>query len=159
MFLVTAGPTVDKVIAGFRELLEPGDILIDGGNEWYLNSERRAKELEGTGIIYMGIGVSGGEYGARYGPSIMPGGPKGEARHIVTAALQRCRRPHRVARLCVEQQVVCFALCAEGWDALEPILTKVAAQTDTGACTTHLGTGAGTGNYVKVCPPALPPGR
>ena len=77
MFLVTAGPVVDKVIETFAALLEPGDILIDGGNEWYKFSEERAVRIAEKGIIYMAMGVSGGEYGARYGPSIMPGGPKG----------------------------------------------------------------------------------
>jgi len=77
MFLVTAGPTVDKVINNFGPLLEPGDMLIDGGNEWYQNSEKRATEIaeKYPGVQYVAMGVSGGEEGARKGPSIMPGGP------------------------------------------------------------------------------------
>lgn len=77
MFLVTAGPTVDKVIDTFAPLLEAGDILIDGGNEWFENSERRAAHVTevNNGVLYVAMGVSGGESGARFGPSIMPGGP------------------------------------------------------------------------------------
>eukprot|EP00300_Choanocystis_sp_HF-7_P016449 c19410_g1_i3.p1 GENE.c19410_g1_i3~~c19410_g1_i3.p1 ORF type:complete len:503 (+),score=122.87 c19410_g1_i3:43-1551(+) len=76
MFLVKAGSPVDACIALFSEILDPGDILIDGGNEWYLNSIRRAEELKPKGILYMAMGISGGEEGARNGPSLMPGGPK-----------------------------------------------------------------------------------
>jgi len=76
MFLVTAGPAVDAVIKDFADLLEEGDILIDGGNEWFEHSIRRAKELESKKIMYVAMGVSGGEEGARNGPSIMPGCPK-----------------------------------------------------------------------------------
>ena len=73
MFLVKAGPTVDKVIELLSEHMEEGDILIDGGNEWYENSVRRSKVLEPKGIMYVAMGVSGGEEGARNGPSLMPG--------------------------------------------------------------------------------------
>ena len=73
MFLVKAGPTVDKVIDLLSEHMEQGDILIDGGNEWYENSVRRSKALESKGIDYVAMGVSGGEEGARNGPSLMPG--------------------------------------------------------------------------------------
>ena len=92
---------------------QPGDIIIDGGNEWFPNSVRRSKELEEDGIHFVGMGVSGGEEGARYGPSLMPGGPK------------------------------------EAYTALEPILTKIAAQVDDGPCVTYIGE-IGAGNYVKV---------
>jgi len=76
MFLVKAGPTVDKVIELLSEHMEEGDILIDGGNEWYENSIRRSKALEPKKIMYVAMGVSGGEEGARNGPSLMPGCPK-----------------------------------------------------------------------------------
>lgn len=71
---------------------QEGDIIVDGGNEWFPNSQRRAKELEEKKILFVGMGISGGEEGARNGPSLMPGGPK------------------------------------EAFDALEPIITKCAAQ-------------------------------
>ncbi|MFT5469540.1 MAG: 6-phosphogluconate dehydrogenase [Verrucomicrobiales bacterium] len=67
---------VDKVIADVAPLLDEGDLLIDGGNTYYIHTERRANELEDKGILYIGAGVSGGEEGARKGPAIMPGGPK-----------------------------------------------------------------------------------
>lgn len=75
MLLVKAGPVVDSVIKIFADLLEEGDILIDGGNEWYENSIRRSKYLAEKKIMFVAMGVSGGEEGARNGPSIMPGGP------------------------------------------------------------------------------------
>lgn len=74
--LVKAGKPVDATIDILLELLDVGDILIDGGNEFYMNTERRAKLAAEKGIMYMGCGVSGGEEGARNGPSMMPGGDK-----------------------------------------------------------------------------------
>ncbi|MFH2040747.1 MAG: NAD(P)-binding domain-containing protein, partial [Chloroflexota bacterium] len=74
MMMVPAGKPVDAVIASFDSILEPGDLLIDGGNSFFLDTERRAKELESKGIFFIGTGVSGGEQGAFWGPSIMPGG-------------------------------------------------------------------------------------
>jgi 6-phosphogluconate dehydrogenase len=76
MFLVKAGQAVDDTIALFADLLEEGDIMIDGGNEWYENSERRGDSIKSKGILYLAMGVSGGEEGARNGPSMMPGGPR-----------------------------------------------------------------------------------
>ncbi|KAG7389996.1 hypothetical protein PHYPSEUDO_008958 [Phytophthora pseudosyringae] len=113
IILVVAGKPVDLTIAALSEFMEAGDIIVDGGNEWFPNSVRRASELEPKGIHFVGMGVSGGEEGARNGPSLMPGGPK------------------------------------EAFDALEPIITKCAAQVDDGACTTYLGP-IGSGNYVKM---------
>jgi 6-phosphogluconate dehydrogenase len=75
IFLVQAGKPVDAVIEQLVPLLSKGDLIIDGGNEWYTNTERRAAEVAKHGIHYMGMGVSGGEEGARHGPSLMPGGP------------------------------------------------------------------------------------
>ena len=74
MMLVPAGKPVDNVIAGLLPMLEPGDVVIDGGNSHYTDTLRRVRELEEKGIHFMGMGVSGGEEGARKGPSIMPGG-------------------------------------------------------------------------------------
>eukprot|EP00164_Ancoracysta_twista_P008146 GFYU01011702.1.p1 GENE.GFYU01011702.1~~GFYU01011702.1.p1 ORF type:complete len:489 (-),score=180.32 GFYU01011702.1:111-1577(-) len=76
IMLVTAGKAVDATIETLSKHMEAGDLIIDGGNEWYVNTERRAEDLKETGIHYMGMGVSGGEEGARNGPSLMPGGPK-----------------------------------------------------------------------------------
>jgi 6-phosphogluconate dehydrogenase len=74
MLMVKAGQPVDDFISMLLPLLEEGDIIIDGGNSNFQDSARRAKYLESQGLRYIGTGVSGGEEGARYGPSIMPGG-------------------------------------------------------------------------------------
>jgi 6-phosphogluconate dehydrogenase len=76
IILVQAGKPVDDTIAQLSEYLEEGDIIVDGGNEWFPNTIRRGKELEEKGIMFVGMGISGGEEGARKGPSLMPGGPK-----------------------------------------------------------------------------------
>lgn len=86
---------------------------MDGGNEWFEESIRRTKYLDEKGFNFVSMGVSGGEIGARHGPSLMPSGRK------------------------------------ESYDALESILTKIAAQVDNEACVTYIG-GAGSGNYVKM---------
>jgi 6-phosphogluconate dehydrogenase len=74
MMLVKAGQPVDDFIAQVAPHLEKGDIIIDGGNSLYQDTARRVKEVEAKGLLYIGTGVSGGEEGARHGPSIMPGG-------------------------------------------------------------------------------------
>ena len=74
MLMVKAGNVVDQTIAQVVPHLEAGDILIDGGNSLFTDSNRRTKELAEKGILFIGTGVSGGEEGARFGPSIMPGG-------------------------------------------------------------------------------------
>jgi 6-phosphogluconate dehydrogenase len=76
MIMVKAGAPVDAVIAELIPCLEPGDLVVDGGNAHFLDTERRSKEMETLGIRYLGVGVSGGEEGALKGPSIMPGGPR-----------------------------------------------------------------------------------
>merc|ERR1711962_789315 len=74
MLLVKAGSAVDAFIDKLAPLLEEGDIIIDGGNSEYQDTNRRCKSLAEKGLLYVGSGVSGGEEGARYGPSMMPGG-------------------------------------------------------------------------------------
>ena len=113
LMMVKAGKPVDAVIAELKPLLEPGDILIDGGNSLFTDTERRSKELAPTGIRFFGMGVSGGEEGALWGPSMMPGGDQESYKH------------------------------------LEPILTKVAAKSDSGPCVAYLGSG-GAGHFVKM---------
>ncbi|MBD0335626.1 MAG: NADP-dependent phosphogluconate dehydrogenase [Cyanobacteria bacterium Co-bin13] len=76
LVMVKAGNPVDAVIAQLRPLLQEGDMIIDGGNSLYEDTERRVGELESTGLSYIGMGVSGGEEGALNGPSLMPGGTK-----------------------------------------------------------------------------------
>ena len=113
LLMVTAGRGTDAVIAELRKLLEPGDVIIDGGNSHFPDTNRRQEELSGTGIHYIGCGISGGEQGALWGPSIMPGGDK------------------------------------EAYAKIEPVLTKIAAKTDDGACVTYVGEGS-AGHYVKM---------
>jgi 6-phosphogluconate dehydrogenase len=74
IILVKAGSPVDQTIETLSKHLEAGDCIIDGGNEWYENTERRAEAVKAKGLLYLGMGVSGGEEGARHGPSLMPGG-------------------------------------------------------------------------------------
>ena len=76
LLMVPAGAPVDSAIAHLKPYLEKGDILIDSGNSHFMDTERRCKELEADGIQFVGMGVSGGEEGAKWGPSIMPGGSK-----------------------------------------------------------------------------------
>jgi len=115
LMMVKAGAPVDAVIGEVIPYLEAGDILIDGGNSFFHDTERRSKDLEQRGFNYVGMGVSGGEEGALWGPSLMPGGPQ------------------------------------EAYDALEPMLTAIAAKSEYGygRCVTHIGPG-GAGHYVKM---------
>src|SRR5437660_4571207 len=76
MMMIKAGKPVDQVIAEVAPLLEKGDVLIDGGNSLFTDTQRRFHDLEGKGIHYVGCGVSGGEEGALKGPSLMPGGSR-----------------------------------------------------------------------------------
>jgi 6-phosphogluconate dehydrogenase len=76
ILLVPAGAPVDAVIEELTPHLEPGDLLIDSGNSHFTDTDRRGKLLADQGRLFMGMGISGGEAGARYGPSLMPGGPR-----------------------------------------------------------------------------------
>ncbi len=113
LMMVPAGAPVDAVLKDLRPFLDRDDIVIDGGNSYFKDTERRAKELETAGLRFFGMGVSGGEEGALHGPSLMPGGHEESYRH------------------------------------LEAVLTRMAAQTEDGACCTYLGPG-GAGHYVKM---------
>ena len=87
LLMVPAGTAVDAVLTDLRPLLSPGDVLIDGGNTLYSDTARRIQALEGSGILYVGSGVSGGEEGALRGPALMPGGSP-EAWPLVAPMLQ-----------------------------------------------------------------------
>jgi 6-phosphogluconate dehydrogenase len=76
IMLVKAGKVVDDTIQRILPLLESGDMLVDSGNEYFQNTERRAAELAQKNVRFFGMGVSGGEEGARHGPSMMPGGDR-----------------------------------------------------------------------------------
>jgi 6-phosphogluconate dehydrogenase len=76
VMMIKAGEPVDQVMGELKPLLAPGDIVIDGGNSWYQDTRRRERDYAGVGLRFFGVGVSGGEDGARHGPSIMPGGDR-----------------------------------------------------------------------------------
>src|SRR5438046_4358653 len=80
--MVMAGKPVDEFIEHLLPRLEPGDIIIDGGNSLFQDTIRRTKYVESKGLQYIGTGVSGGEEGARHGPSIMPGGSPAAWPHV-----------------------------------------------------------------------------
>jgi 6-phosphogluconate dehydrogenase len=113
LMMIKAGEAVDSMIAQLSPLLEAGDILIDGGNSWFKDTQRREKEMRAKRLRFFGMGVSGGEAGARHGPSLMPGGE------------------------------------LEAYRELEPVLTAIAAKSDSGACVTHVGPD-GAGHFVKM---------
>ncbi len=113
LLMVKAGGATDNVINQIAPLLEEGDLLIDGGNALFSDTERRVKELESKSFGYIGMGVSGGAKGALEGPSMMPGGTKAS------------------------------------YDAVEALLSKMAAQVEDGPCVTYIGPG-GSGHFVKT---------
>ena len=82
LMMVPAGAVVDTAIASLRPHLSPGDIIIDGGNSYFTDTERRAGELANDGLAFVGLGVSGGESGALWGPSLMPGGSPAAWAHV-----------------------------------------------------------------------------
>src|SRR5246500_4892013 len=88
MIMVKAGAPVDAVIGQLAPLLEKGDVIIDGGNSLFTDTQRRERELKSTGIHFVGMGVSGGEEGALKGPSLMPGGSR-ESWEIIAPIFRR----------------------------------------------------------------------
>lgn len=99
LIMVQAGGAVDAVISQCMPFLQPEDIIIDGGNSHYIDSERRYKNLSEKNIFFVGAGISGGEEGARHGPSIMPGGDKRAWPHIapylqsISAKVEKTHEP------------------------------------------------------------------
>ena len=86
LLMVQAGAPVDAVLADLQPLLDPGDVILDGGNSFFADTIRRCREAEDAGLLYLGTGVSGGDEGALRGPSIMPGGSE-EAYRMVSPIL------------------------------------------------------------------------
>ncbi len=113
LIMVTAGAGTDAVISELKGVLEKGDVIIDGGNAHFADTNRRQEELSASGLHFIGCGISGGEKGALLGPSIMPGGDE------------------------------------QAYKLVEPVLTKIAAQTEDGPCSTYVGAGS-AGHYVKM---------
>ena len=99
--MVPAGPIVDQIIQELRPLLDRGDVLIDAGNSYFKDTDRRADELERTGVHFLGTGVSGGEDGALRGPAIMPGGPR-EAWELVAPVFRAMAARADNGEPCVE---------------------------------------------------------
>ncbi|MFY1828149.1 NADP-dependent phosphogluconate dehydrogenase [Myxococcus fulvus] len=87
LLMVTAGTAVDQMMERLFPLLSPGDVILDAGNSWFLDTRRREELCKSKGLHFLGVGVSGGEEGARHGPSIMPGGPV-EAYALVKPVLE-----------------------------------------------------------------------
>jgi 6-phosphogluconate dehydrogenase len=113
LVMVKAGQPIDDMISQLSPFLEEGDLLIDGGNSLYTDTERRVADLESRSFGFIGMGVSGGAKGALEGPSMMPGGTRA------------------------------------AYEAIEPLLRKMAAQVDDGPCVTYIGPG-GAGHFVKT---------
>ena len=114
IMLVPAGPPVDGVIKDLLPHLAPGDLIIDGGNSHFKDTDLRTRALAEKGILYMGVGVSGGEHGARHGPSIMPGGtPEAyeRVRPVLEAVAAKADGEPCVTYL---GSRVCRALCEDG---------------------------------------------
>jgi 6-phosphogluconate dehydrogenase len=101
LVMVKAGKPVDQVIASLKPLLQEGDIIIDGGNSLFTDTERRGEELKGTGIRFFGMGVSGGEEGALWGPSIMPGGDMEAYKHLEPILVKIAAKPDDGDGACV----------------------------------------------------------
>ncbi len=101
LLMVPAGKPVDSAIANLKPHLAPGDILMDGGNSFFMDTDRRNKELEGEGFNFVGMGVSGGEEGALWGPSLMPGGQH-EAWEHLAAILRAIAARAEDGQPCVE---------------------------------------------------------
>jgi len=89
LLLVPAGKPVDEVMEALVPGLDKSDLIIDGGNSHYTDTNRREKEMAMSGILFMGMGISGGAYGARHGPSLMPGGPR-KAYDRIQGILEAC---------------------------------------------------------------------
>ncbi len=106
LLMVKAGKATDAVINEIKPLLEPGDILIDGGNSLFTDTERREADLKSSGIRFFGMGVSGGEEGALWGPAIMPGGDKA-AYEILKPILEK------IAAKAPSDGVPCVTYCGE----------------------------------------------
>ncbi|MDB5290634.1 MAG: 6-phosphogluconate dehydrogenase, decarboxylating [Phycisphaerales bacterium] len=107
LIMVKAGAPVDAVVAELKPFLQPDDIVIDGGNSLFTDTERRVRELKGTGIKFFGMGVSGGEEGALWGPSIMPGGDFDSYQHL---------RPvlEKIAAKAPSDGIPCVTYCGDG---------------------------------------------
>ena len=140
MLLVKAGAPVDQFIEAVLPHTEPGDILIDGGNSLFSDTIRRTAHVEAQGRLFIGTGVSGGEEGARTGPSIMPGGRC------------RCSRRLSTATFTTASLTSAASSCsAAAWPHVKQIFQAISAKAGKGdePCCQWVG-GGGAGHYVKM---------
>ncbi|MBI1337557.1 MAG: NADP-dependent phosphogluconate dehydrogenase [Phycisphaera sp.] len=130
IIMVQAGKGTDAVIDQLAAIVDPGDVIVDGGNAQWTDTIRREKTLRDKGIHFVGSGVSGGELGARFGPSLMPGGPLDAWNHI---------------------KPIWTAIAAKVDDKGRPIESHIPGQPAQGGepCTAHIGSD-GAGHYVKM---------
>ena len=144
LMMIPAGKPVDEMIERLTPRLEPGDILIDGGNSWFEDTQRRERELREKSIQFVGCGISGGEQGAREGPSMMPGGSNeawGQLREIFEAIAAKTEAGpcvthvgpdgagHFVKMVHNGIEYADMQLIAESWDVMRRGLRMTAAQT------------------------------
>ena len=144
LMMIPAGKPVDEMIERLAPRLEAGDILIDGGNSWFEDTQRRERDLRGRGIHFVGCGVSGGEKGAREGPSIMPGGSDdawSQLREILEAIAAKTEAGpcvthvgpdgagHFVKMVHNGIEYADMQLIAESWDVMRRALRMSAAET------------------------------
>ncbi len=144
LMMIPAGQPVDEMIGRLQPLLEGGDILIDGGNSWYQDTRRRESALRSQGIHFVGCGISGGEDGARTGPSLMPGGSPAmwsALREIFEAIAARSTSGpcvthvgpdgagHFVKMVHNGIEYADMQLIAESWDVMRRVLGMTAAET------------------------------
>lgn len=101
VFSIPHGSAADKVISDIRPYLSRGDIILDGGNEWYENAQRRQRELSPDGIAYISMGVSGGYQSARRGPSISPSGDKEALERVMPLLQQIAAKDAKSGKPCV----------------------------------------------------------
>ena len=125
MILVKAGPAVDSIIEQLVPLLSSGDVIIDGGNTHYAESERRTNHVEQQGLLYVATGVSGGEEGALRGPSLMPGGSS-EAWPLVRPIFQSI-----AARVGPEESIPCAEWVGHGVPGITSRWSTMALNTAT----------------------------
>ncbi len=141
MMLVPAGPPVDAVIRALLPHLRRGDLLIDGGNSYFKDTELRAATLAEKGVHFLGVGISGGEHGARHGASLMPGG--------APEAYERVRPMFEAVAARVPPPDDQPTAAEESGESAPGPSAKGVAQVETGLCVTYLGPG-GAGHYVKM---------
>jgi len=133
VILLPAGAVTDSAIDALAELFEPGDIVIDGGNAHWVDSERREQTLAQHGIRFIGSGVSGGELGARFGPSLMPGGDREAYKALEPIWNAIAAKVDRATGKPIE-----------GASAGKPVIAP-----DADSCATYIGP-AGSGHFVKM---------